>query len=201
MRRFVALAVIVVAAAASAAVAPPTVPSLASLKEIRIGVQPATGVSLGAVNLTFESSTFGDASELGPAPVGHKGDASESVMWVCYTLPQEMQRLWLTSSELGGRTYIDGLVAEVIPGGTPTPDDCPELPKRFRHIHMDHGVWLGTPIGALKRQFGQPTNIHNGTLEFTYSGKSGEYDVESTLIVRLIGNRVVALHASHSTTN
>ncbi len=201
MRRLVAMAAILVMRQAVADVPPPTIPSLESLKETRVSVQPATSVSLGKLSISLESSTFADASVLGPAPVGQRGDASAFVMWVCFTLPQEVQRLWLTSSELGGRKYIDSLVAKVIPSGTPATDDCPELPKRFRRIHIDHGVWLGTSLDALKRQFGSPTQNGDGTLNFTYIGTRGEFDVASILIVRLIDNKVVTLHASHTTTN
>jgi hypothetical protein len=201
MRRIGALAAIVATAAAAADVPPPTIPSVESLRETRVNVQPATTISLGAVNIALESSTFGDASELGAAPLGHSGDAGEFAMWVCFTLSHEKQRLWLTSSELGGRTYIDGLVAEIIPSGTPPTDSCPELPKRFRPIHLDFGVWLGTSIEALKRHFGRPTLNRDHSIEFAYVGKRGEYDVTSTLIVRLANNRIATLHASHTTTN
>ncbi len=201
MYSFLATAAIAGANFTGAAVAPPTISTPDALRETNVTVQPATTVSLGAAQIIFESSTFADIARFGSAPIGQRGDASEFVMWECFTLSQERQRLWLTSSELGGRKFIDGAVAELIANEIPASPACPELPGKFRPVHLDFGVWLGTSIEELKRHFGRPTSNPDGTLYFSYVGTKAEYDVLSTLIVRVKNKRVVAIHASHTTTN
>jgi len=204
MNRFTAAVVVVIVVvmrSAVAAVPPPMISTLDTLNGTRAPVQPATSLSLGSTNVAFETSTFADISIIGSAPIGQHGDAAGFEMWVCYTLSNEKQRLWLTSGELGGHEYIDGAVAQLLPSGTPATTDCPELPSRYRPVHLDFGVWIGTLIQELTRHFGQPTQCRDGSLYFAYSGKDGEYDVTDTLIVRLVNNRVVALRANHITTN
>ena len=179
---------------------PPTLP-FDTIGETRASVQPVTFLTLGATQIKFESSTFADVAKFSAAPIGQRGDASEFEMWICFTLSDVKQRLWLTSSELGGRKFIDGAVAARLPNRAHATTDCPELPKAFRPAHLDNGVWLGTSVDSLTQLFGPPSVGPGGWLSFAYLGKDGEYDVGSSLLVRVSNKRVVALLASHTTTN
>jgi hypothetical protein len=193
-----ALALLLGAAAASTA--PPPQSPIDNVETTESRVEPATGVSLGSFKVTFESTTFTDLARLGDAPIAQMGDAGEFVMWVCFTLSRDRQRLWFTSSELGGRKYVTGAIAQVLPADASASPDCPELPTQFRPVRLDSGAWLGTTLENLQQQFGPPWKT-GSTAQFAYLGKDREYDVMSTLVVELEDQRVVALYANHSTTN
>ena len=183
------------------AAAPPTMSTLDSITGARAPVQPATTLSLGPLHVDFERSTFSDIAIIGPAPLGQHGDAAGFERWVCFTVTTQKQRIWLTSNELGGHEYINGVVAQLIPNGMPATADCPELPQKYIPAHLDFDFWLGTSIDKLKHRFGAPTQSEDGSLYFAYIGKDREYDVTNTLAVRLDKGRVVALRAIHITTN
>ena len=187
------------AAAAAHAVPPPRSP-IESVETIRSGVEPAAGLVLGSFAIVFESTTFADVARLGHAPIEQAGDAGGFVMWVCFTLSTERQRIWLTSGPLGGRKYVTGSVAQVLPPGTTATPDCPELPTEFRGVQLDSDVWLGSALEELQRRFG-PSAQTGSIAYFAYLGKDRDYDVLSTLVVQLEDQRVVALYANRVTTN
>ena len=200
MNRAAAAAVSILAGSAMAA-EPPPISTLDSITGASAPVQPATALSLGSLQVTLEKSTFSDIAEIAPAPPGQHGDAAGFEMWVCFTITGTRQRLWLTSDEIGGHKYINGVVAELIRNGIRATSDCPALPKTYLPAHLDFGVWLGTSINELEKHLGAPTWTQDGALYFAYIGKDSEYDVTNTLIVRLDKGKVVALRALHITTN
>ena len=123
-------------------------------------------------------------------------------MWVCYTLPEARQRLWLTSSEIGGRQYINGATAEVVTDlSVRVTPDCPALPPRYRPVRFDSDLWLGDRSARLAKRLGQPTDIYGPVRLYAYEKPQSRFDVSSILAVRLNGGRIVALYASHLTTN
>lgn len=164
--------------------------------------QPATGVTVGAFHVTFEKTTFKDIlAALGPAPVGRQGDAGEFQMWVCYTIPAARARLWLTSSELGGQEYIDGMVAKQLTGAQSQNSSCPVPIGETAIVSIDNGIWLGASVNKIKDILGTPNNGPASVIYYLYEGKDGEFDISSILALKINRGIVIELHANYTATN
>jgi len=180
---------------------PPTWPA-SDIKPIGTDIQPATGVTLDSFHVTFEKTTFHDVlGALGAAPVQHQGDAGEFLMWVCYTLPDVHARVWLTSSELGGHKYIDGMVAKQLESTDTKTSLCPVATRQIAVVSLDHGIWLGSSVEKIKNILGIANGAPASVISYTYQGKDGEFDVDSFLALKMRKNQVTELYASHTTTN
>ncbi|NGY06618.1 hypothetical protein G7Y85_17725 [Solimonas terrae] len=165
-------------------------------------MQPVTGVTVGAFRVTFERTTFKDIlSALGPAPIGQRGDAGEFQMWMCYTLPAAHERIWLTSSELGGQEYIDGMVAKQLKSAEPYTSQCPVPSGEAANVSIDNGIRLGESVDKIKSILGAPNHAPSSVIYYLYEGKDGEFDISSVLALKLNEGRVTELHANHTTTN
>lgn len=125
---------------------------LQTVRHSRARGPPVTGLTLGRFHVRFEKTTFSAVTRIAPAPVGTRGDAGGFQAWVRYTLPVGHQRLWLTSSELGGGRYINGAVAIRFVQPRRTSAQCPELPARYRPVHLDGGLWLGASVATIERR-------------------------------------------------
>jgi hypothetical protein len=138
---------------------------------------------------------------LGPAPIGQHGDAGEAETWVCYTLAKPYARLWLTSSELGGGIYVDGLVAKQISPEAVVPLECPQLDANYASISVDNDIWLGEPVEEVATRLGPPNKAPGSLLYYAYQGKDGDFDVTSELVLRVHAGHITELHAAHTETN
>jgi len=182
--------------------APPPSWPVPDIKTSSISTQPVTGVTLGSFEVVFERTTFKDVvGALGEAPIQQQGDAGEFQMWVCYTLVASHARVWLTSSELGGQKYIDGMVALRISSDVKSSPECPDLGSQHALAAIDRGIWLGTPLQKVKAILGRPNKSPKAVIYYSYAGKDGTFDVNSTLALRMRNNIVTELHAMHSATN
>jgi len=132
---------------------------------------PSVGISLGELHVTFEKSTLaGIRQKIGTGIISHHGDAGDSLAWLCYTIPgtQATTRLWLSSGELEGNTFISSATAELSHGTIATSAQCPDLPLHFRHITLDHALWLGMPDASFDKALGSPSHEHEGWRMFNY---------------------------------
>jgi hypothetical protein len=144
------------AAQGESSLPPPTWP-VPDIKPSGMQTQPVTGITLGSFHVTFEKATFNDIlGALGKAPIGQQGDAGEFLMWACYTVPAAHARIWLTSSELGGKKYIDGMVAKQLTRTEKENPQCPTLANKATVASIDNGVWLGETVQKIKEILGSP---------------------------------------------
>ena len=181
---------------------PPPPWPVPDIKTSPITFQPITGITLGSFNVVFERTTFKDViAALGEAPIQQRGDGGEFQMWVCYTLAASQTRIWLTSSELGGEEYIDGMVATRIPVTAKSNADCPSLGGEYASASIDRGIWLGATLKTVKATLGRPNKSPRSIIYYAYDGTEGGFDVNSTLALRMHNNIVTELHAVHSATN
>ncbi len=139
--------------------------------------KPATVLKLGNVTVQLEKTTLSEIQrEAKTGVIGHQGDASESIYWLCYTVTNDSdppQRLWvLSSGETGGNNHsVTGVVAaQGVENGGPE-QSCPSLPTRLRPINTDRGIWLGTTKGDLEKILGRPSETRGDILSFGYEGK------------------------------
>ena len=180
---------------------PPTWPA-SDIKPNGTHIQPVTGLTLDAFHVTFEETTFNDVLRaLGTAPIRHQGDAGEFLMWVCYTLPGVHARVWLTSSELGGQKYINGMVAKPLESTDTETSLCPATTPPIAAASIDRGVWLGDAVEKVKRILGSADKTAASVVGYSYKGRAREFDVDSFLTLTIQKNKVTELYASHTTTN
>ena len=167
---------------------------------------PGAGVNLGKFRIRFEDTTLDqvrNAASLGI--VRHRGDASESIHWLCYTFAQRGVpfRLWFTSSEMSGGTAIDGVVAVRIGTSRPTLD-CPSLPMELSPVSLDAPVWVGSSAGSVARLMGAPSHVQGVWRSYDFQSKvagkcDGGYDFLSSLAIRLENGLVSEIHSNQTT--
>ena len=181
---------------------PPPAWPVPDIKPSPLPHQPVTGITIGRFAIKLEQTTFKDVtSHLGSAPIGQRGDAGEFQMWVCYSLPEAHARVWLTSSELGGREYIDGFVARREPRNVVAEAECPAIIGVSSIVVADRGIGLGSSENSIIATLGKPSVAPNSVIYYAYLGKDGEYDVSSVLALKINKGEVIEIHATHSTTN
>jgi len=184
---------------ASSPIPPPNWP-VPDIKLSPLADQPVTSIVIGSFGIKPGQTTFNDvASRLGVAPIGQRGDAGEFQMWVCYTLSAVHARLWLTSSELGGREYIDGFVVKNEPQAA-VEAGCPTIAGAASVVATDQGIGLGSAESSITAALGKPNETPDSVIYYAYLGKDGEYDVSSVLALKIQNGAVVELYATHSTT-
>jgi hypothetical protein len=165
------------------AIPPPREPET-SASPATLARDPAPGLRLGALAIELEKTTFASLLEaIGTGRLDHHGDAGESLYWVCYTWQAGGQRLWLTSGEMNGGEYIDGLTAIALRGeAMPTPA-CPELPARFTPVVASGVPWLGATEAQVRSELGEP-GVNADYRRYSHEAKAGDFDVYTSVTYR-----------------
>lgn len=181
---------------------PPPAWPVPDIKLSQLSDQPVTGISIGTYDIKLDQTTFKDVtSNLGDAPIGQRGDAGEFQMWVCYTLPEASTRVWLTSSELGGREYIDGFVARQEPRDVAAEAECPAIVGVHSIVTTDSGIGIGSSESSIIATLGKPGKAPDSFKYYAFLGKDGEFDVSSVLALKIYKGAAIEIHATHSKTN
>jgi hypothetical protein len=205
------LAVVFTASASSIAdsVPPPDSPVAAQSWEATQLVQPSSGLQLGSFRLEFEKTTLGNVqTTVGVGTIAHRGDAGDSVYWLCYTVAGSgvAERIWLLSSaEMGGDDHeITGVSARLSHAFRSTPS-CPALPARLSPVQLDHHLWLGSSAREVSQALGHPSHRVGSWAFFDFQGKTEEkcedglYDLLNGLALRIENELVTGLAASQVT--
>jgi hypothetical protein len=169
-------------------------------------------VRIGSYPVELEATRLDDIRDhIGLGQSHQAGDASEFVRWYCYSEPKAI--LWLLSGELGGGEILTGVVAQTVGGSDRRRGACPALPETSRPVTLGFG-WLGSSRKALEASLGSPSLVEGEWLGFFFSGKEPglaslpghdepvkvEFDVSSSVAVRVREGVVVELHASRTKT-
>lgn len=196
-------------------VLPPALPPGTSLiSPPNLGRAPVRHLFLGRYWIILERTRLAEIRDvIGRGVIRHRGDAGEYIAWLCYTA--KTQRLWITSSELGGPDHlVDGVSAAIGEGPALPSKECPELPKKFQPMTLDNAVWLGLPFDTLARRVGPPAKIAADLYDYEFQGveakpeksfdegvgQSTQFDVVSSLVIQIAKGRVTRLWASKGTT-
>ena len=158
---------------------------------------------VGKLRLQFEKTELEEIrANLGPVPYGMSGDASTSIRWLCYSLPEQL--LWFGSGEMGGGRVLTRLRAVVVTADDPRLDECPEVPETFQPVRFAFG-WLGTNVAAVRDALGRPSGVVDDQTVYFYSGKlnkSGiEYDVSTYASMKFSDCQLSEIDVSHITSN
>jgi len=140
--------------------------------------------------------------------IAQRGDASESLEWICYSIIDKNNpvRLWLLSGEIDG-----GNVGTVVIRSMSTKDKaskkCPELPESFKPVKLDSKIWIHTTEYDVREILGKPSLESRGWL--LYSSEQmfkndprakawGEHDwtVYGSLDLRIRSGKIVEMWAT-----
>lgn len=163
---------------------------------------------MGKLRVRLEQTTLGEvrrAASVGK--VAHRGDAGDSIYWLCYTspAPDPGQRIWIVShGEMGGAGhYVTGISAEAIPGARATAE-CPALPGRLQPLLLDNHVWLGASAEEAAMRIGAPSFQSGTWRSYDFAGKvagncPGGLDLTASLMLRFQNGRATSLRISQIT--
>jgi hypothetical protein len=170
---------------------------------------PSSGVRMGTLFVRFEKTTLDDVRRAAAVgAIAHRGDAGESVYWLCYTSlsKTESERIWVVShGEMGGpEHYVTDVSAEVLTNGSATAD-CPALPGRLEPLSLDNHVWLGASERAATRTLGASSFRTAAWRSYDFQRKvpgkceGGAFDLSASLLLHFQQGRVNSLHVGQVT--
>jgi hypothetical protein len=146
-------------------------------------------------------------ASIGAGKVMHKGDASESVHWLCYSfeMPGAHARIWLSSGELNGGRYIDGIQMVMTETSQEGGASCPEISLGGKSPVFDNGLSLGASEEKLRQVLGRPSKEWGNWRSYasdTQAVKDGEtWFTNSIFAVRIEGGLVSEVFVTQSTSN
>ena len=175
--------------------------------------KPTTGLRMGSFQVRFEKTKLDDVRRAAGfvGVIEHEGDASESVYWLCYTVPgpQYSARIWIIAhGEMGGPEHLVTGVHAVRRASSISPaSSCPLLPRALRPVSFEGGLWLNVSVQNLTAKLGAPSAKEAGWWSYAYAGKAPglyqgapvEYDVLSLFEAKVERGKVVAIIASQVT--
>ena len=207
MVRIISLSGLMCLAAAATATTPPPSPPRDTMDWKAVSREaPSDGFVLGSLVVGFEKTRLDQIiAATGKGAIDHRGDAGESEYWLCYSLPDQGQRLWVVSSgEMGGRDHlVTGLVAEQL-GAVGSTGDCPALPAKTTVALSGHKGWLGMTAKDVDRRFGTPSYDMGAWRVFDFRAKlrgvcGGEGDRANWLWTRQVNDQVQTIIAGQVT--
>jgi hypothetical protein len=189
---------------------PPTIPVGPVAPEPTVARDLVPSLDVGPFKVILEDTSLAQAGAYFKAPVGHAGDASESISWVCLHGHDSAGRwaLWLESGEIHGG-LCGGFFWQRLSAGDRLDERCGavetpsvSLPVRLR---------LGASVADVLRHLGPPTSqsaermlyVHRRamTLVPKGGGPPQPYELWSTLYMRLRRGTVDAIQAWHTTSS
>lgn len=173
----------------------------------KVGTQPAANLTMGGLHVSFERTALGDVAAAAGGAIAHRGDAGNTLRWLCYSLDGRAtrQRLWLQSSgEMGGREQlVTAITATAVRRGRSRGGDrrCPPIAVIYLPVSFDNGIWLGMRVASLVAKFGAPPGTLGSWSGYRYQRKGdgtckpGGFDVLNSLQWRSAGGVVEMLNA------
>jgi hypothetical protein len=175
---------------------------------------PASSLLLGSVKVVFDKTTLDEARRhIGSGEIQHRGDAGESVYWLCYSnhAPKGWEQVWLLShGEMGGDERVINGVAAIVSPSRP-PDSCTVLPDHLRRVKLNNGIWLGAQTAEIRKKLARPSLeekdwLHyQSRLELVGDPRAKEFRTDKiyergSLSVRAVDGKAVELWATSQTT-
>lgn len=138
--------------------------------------------------------------------IGHRGDASDSLDWLCLRGrgTQERWVLWLMSGEISGGT-VGGFRWQHVERTAQFDTRCQTLPDGRADVELPIAVRLGTSKSEVLRILGQPSEKLGDTLLYLHEHeetiKNQPFTAMNTFAVLLRGQTVWAIEVWKSTTD
>ena len=208
MKKVMTILVVSCFGLSAVALTPPGLPFGNRTWKATLRDKASTGVILGKLRVLFEKTTLDDVRRgTASGAIEHRGDAAESIYWLCYSIVGHGERIWIVShGEMGGdRHAITGIRAQIVPEVRATPE-CPALPEGFRPVALDTGLWLGASVSEVRKRFDQPSHRSGARWSYDYQGKAqggcednGGFNVMNWLVFEFGKGKVISLFAGQNT--
>jgi len=127
-----------------------------------------SSLTMGKFVVKFETTSLENVLKtIKAGEIAQRGDASESLEWLCYSITDQYNpvRLWLLSGEIDG-----GNVGAVVVSSMSTKDKdktskkCPELPESFKPVKLNRKIWIHTSESDVREILGKPSLESRGWL-------------------------------------
>ena len=143
---------------ASEFIPPPKYP-LKKIPAPTLSSPPVSSLTMGKFVIKLETTSLENVlKSIKAGKIAQRGDASESLEWICYSMTDQYNpvRLWLLSGEID-----DGNVGAVVIRSMSTKDKaskkCPELPESFKPVKLDRKIWIHTSESDAREILGKPS--------------------------------------------
>jgi hypothetical protein len=113
----------------------------------------ASTLKLGTFVTQLESTSLTEVLDtIKVGHIGHRGDATESVTWLCYSIHDAANpfRIWLMSGGID-RGKVGSIVARTVSMDENTTQSCPNLPTVHIPIKLEHDVWIATDENTARK--------------------------------------------------
>ena len=153
------------------------------------------------LQIILEETTLADVQNRFAGMIGYRGDAGDSLSWLCYygTDADGEWILWLTSGEMNGLTQIDGLQWRRITAHQRPDHRCSKLSKNSGGIELPIPLHLGSSEQQVRQGLRFPTFARNGVLFFDHEHpvilRKEKYTASNDVAVVIRGGLVWAIGA------
>lgn len=205
--RLLASAIVLFGEVTLATTLPPAQPFEAITWKPTLKQEVAKGFNMGQLYIGFEATTLEEVRKaIGLGTIAHKGDAGDSVSWLCYTDVTAVPalRIWITSGELQGGKYVDGVIARTLTQGHPNAD-CPAPPVKMRPFRVPGANVLNSSSNAVMAVMGAPSHRKGEWWSFDFQGKvPGQcepdgFDYSNNLLLHFVNGKVMEIFTNHAT--
>jgi hypothetical protein len=175
---------------------PPTLQVPDALPRPTVPKEMVTTLRVAGMPIVLEKTGLAEVQNRFGGSIGRRGDASESLAWLCFQGADTDQRwaLWLESGELGGLTVIDGYAMQRLDPNAVVDQRCREIGKSAGGIELPVAIRLGVTEMQVSKVLGKPTARYGNTLLFEHLHEEtihGEpYTVSNTVYITLRGGIV-----------
>jgi hypothetical protein len=165
-----------------------------------------TNLTVAGMPIQLEGTKLVDAERRFGATIGHRGDAGESLYWVCLLGAGQNGRwlLWLESSEVDGG-LVGGFLLRSIPTNAKADLRCRTLSTRESRIDLPIRLRLGMSESEVRKTLGTITARKGDTLIFDHEHEQlfdgTPFTVSNTVAVLLNNKSVSAIQVWSTSTN
>ena|SRR5437879_5163542 len=165
-----------------------------------------TRLRVGTANIVLEQTMMKEVQALLGGTIGHRGDASESLKWICVhgADPAGQWALWLESGEIYGDA-IGAFEWRRIPALGQVDERCSTLSQTSQSIMLPVPLQLGASEVEVIKVLGRPTVRSNDILFYVHEHEElllGETFQTSNIIAVAVREGVVeAIQVSRVTVN
>ena len=159
-------------------------------------------LKISGMEIVFEETKISDVKARFGGTVGHRGDAGDSLGWLCYEVPTQRGRsvLWFLSSEIDGGTIGGFQWLSLAPGDRLDPR-CQLLSNSS--VQMPIPIHLDDAEREAMRFLGAPSARQGDLLQYVHEAnisiKAEPYTVTNTLYLLMKNGVVKAIEVWKST--
>ena len=192
--------------AAAAAIWEPPGTAVPEDSKSTVAKEMITALRVSGQKIVLEHTNLEAVRKQTGGTIGHRGDASESLSWLCLhgAGRQGDWALWLMSGEIDGGT-VGGFRWQHVDRNAQFDMRCQMLPEGQGSVELPIALKLGTTEAEVEHIFGQPTARLGNALFYQHEHKetihNAPYTSINTLVVLLHKGMVEAIEVWKSTTS